>query len=176
MTAHWLAQALGDSGRHEALLGLLTNPENPGWAQVLARGGTFTWESWDAASSGQTESESHGWGSQVIVDILETLLGVRVISPGAAVVGIRPPPSGLSFARGRVHTERGPVHVAWSRQGTAGLELTIDVPMNVRAEVALPATELARTTASGAGAPRLKKAEAQVIYEAGSGESRFTVR
>jgi alpha-L-rhamnosidase len=181
MTAHWLAQALADTGRHDALLALLTNARNPGWAQVLARGGTFTWESWNAASSGQTESESHGWGSQIIVDILETLLGVRIIRPGAAVVGIRPPPNGLQFARGRVHTERGPVRVDWSRQGTAGLDLTIDVPMNVRAEVALPASDATKTTASGAGAPRLKKADAkkgatQVIYEVGSGESRFTVR
>ena len=176
MTAHWLAQALGESGRPEALLDLLTNPQHPGWAQVLARGGTFTWEAWDSASSGETESESHGWGSQVIVDILETLLGIRIISPGAAVVGIRPPASGLSFARGCVHTERGPVRVDWSRQGTSGLELTIDVPMNVRAEVALPASDVARTTASGAGAPRLKQVEPRVIYEVGSGESRFMVR
>lgn len=176
MTAHWLAQALAGSGRYDALLTLLTNPENPGWAQVLARGGTFTWESWDAASSGQTESESHGWGSQVIVDILETLLGVRVIQPGAAVVGIRPPPSGLKFARGRVHTERGPVRVAWTRQGSTGLDLSVELPMNVRAEVALPASDAAKTSASGAGAPRLKKTDAGVIYEVGSGESRFTVR
>lgn len=176
MTAHWLAQALASTDRYEALLALLTNPMNPGWARVLGQGGTFTWESWDAASSGQTESESHGWGSQVIVDILETLLGVRIISPGAAVVGIRPPPSGLKFARGRVHTERGPVRVAWSRQGTSGLDLTIDVPMNVRAEVTLPAADAAKATASGAGAPRLKQGTPQVTYEVGSGESRFTLR
>jgi alpha-L-rhamnosidase len=176
MTAHWLAQALGDTGRYDELLSLLTDATQPGWASVLGQGGTFTWESWNAASSGQTESESHGWGSQVIVDILETLLGVRIISPGAAIVGIRPPPSGLKFARGLVHTERGPVRVAWSRPGSAGLDLTIDVPMNVRAEVALPATDATRTTASGAGAPRLKQVDTRVIYEVGSGESRFTVR
>lgn len=176
MTAHWLAQALGDTGRHDALIALLTDATKPGWAFVLGQGGTFTWESWNAASSGQTESESHGWGSQVIVDILETLLGVRIVRPGAAVVGIRPPPSGLKFARGLVHTERGPVRVAWSRTGSAGLDLTIDVPMNVRAEVALPASDATRTTASGAGAPRLKPDDTQVIYEVGSGESRFTVR
>jgi len=176
MTAHWLAKALADNERHPALLRLLTDTAQPGWARTLAQGGTFTWESWEANASGETESESHGWGSQVIVDILESLLGVRVLEPGAAVVGIRPPRTGLAFARGVLHTERGPVRVDWSRQGAGGLELRIEVPMNVRAEVALPASDAARTSASGAGMPRLREAGRWVIYDAGSGASRFTLR
>jgi alpha-L-rhamnosidase len=176
MTAHWLAKALGDAELDQPLLELLTNANNPGWANILARGATFTWEAWDAASSGGNESESHGWGSQIIVDILETLLGVRVISPGAARVGIRPPKTALEFARGTVHTERGPVRVDWSRRGQGGLDLEIDVPMNVRAEVALPASDVARTTATGAGEPRWLVTKDRVVYEVGSGRSRFTVR
>ncbi|HTV25912.1 MAG TPA: family 78 glycoside hydrolase catalytic domain [Polyangiaceae bacterium] len=176
MTAHWLAKALADSERYPELLRLLTDPAQPGWARLLQQGGTFTWESWEANASGDTESESHGWGSQIIVDVLETLLGVRVLQPGAAVVGIRPPRTGLGFARGVLHTERGPVRVDWSRQGSAGLELRVDVPMNVRAEVALPASDPARISATGAGAPRLREAGAWVIYEVGSGQSHFTLR
>ena len=55
------------------------------------------------------------------------------------------------------------------------MTLTIDVPMNVRAEVALPAADVAATTASGAGAPRYRStAGGWVIDDAGSGESVFT--
>jgi alpha-L-rhamnosidase len=172
MTAHWLAKALGDNLRYDALLGLLTNKTNPGWANLLDHGATFTWESWDAPVRG--ESESHGWGSQVIVDILETLLGVRVLTPGAATVGIRPPKSGLTSAHGTVHTERGPVSAAWSR-GANGLTLEIHVPMNVRAEVAVPASDRSQTTALGEGAPRYRESNAGwVIFDAGSGQSTFT--
>ena len=172
MTARWLAKALADNERYDSLMKLLTNKASPGWANILSQGATFTWESWDAPVRGK--SESHGWGAQVVVDILETLLGVRVIAPGAATVGIRPPRTGLSFARGTVHTQRGPVGADWSR-GAAGLTLKISVPMNVRAEVALPATDVLLTTGVGAGAPRYRETTGGwVIYDAGSGTSTFT--
>ena len=97
--------------------------------------------------------------------------------PGATVVGIRPPRTGLTFANGELETQRGPVKVIWARRGSTGLTPTIDVPMNVRAEVALPATDVAATTATGAGAPRYRStAGGWVIYDAGSGESFFTTR
>ncbi|MBC8132242.1 MAG: hypothetical protein H7X95_04615 [Deltaproteobacteria bacterium] len=113
----------------------------------------------------------------MVVNILETLLGVRVIAPGAAIVGIRPPKTGLTFARGTVQTQRGPVRADWIRQGATGLTLTVNVPNNVRAEVALPATDVAMTTGSGAGAPRYREtANGWVIYDVGSGQSMFTTR
>ncbi|MES1172010.1 MAG: alpha-L-rhamnosidase C-terminal domain-containing protein, partial [Bacteroidota bacterium] len=175
MTAHWLAKALADSERFDALLTLLTDRTRPGWANILSQGATFTWESWDAPVRG--ESESHSWGSAVVTTILESMLGVRVIGAGAAVVGIRPPRTGLTFARGSVQTQRGPVKVDWARQGTTGMILKVDVPMNVRAEVALPASDVTMTTALGPGSARYRETvDGWVIYETGSGESTFTVR
>jgi len=83
----------------------------------------------------------------------------------------------LTFARGTVHTQRGAVKADWARQGATGMTLSIDVPMNVRAEVALPATDVAMTTATGAGAPVHKEtAGGWVIYDVGSGQSMFTTR
>ncbi|MEO8213353.1 MAG: family 78 glycoside hydrolase catalytic domain [Myxococcales bacterium] len=80
MTAHWLTKALGDGEKFDALLKVLTDKTQKGWANILSRGGTFTWESWDAATNG--DSESHGWGSPAVIDILEAMLGVKVIAPG----------------------------------------------------------------------------------------------
>jgi alpha-L-rhamnosidase len=174
MTAHWLAKSLADNERYDSLVALLTDKGKPGWANILSQGATFTWESWDAPVRG--ESESHAWGAQIVVDILESLLGVRVITPGAATIGIRPPKTGLQFARGTVHTQRGPVAVDWSRSAT-GLTLKIDVPMNVRAEVALPAADVSATTADGAGAPHYRvTTNGWVIYDVGSGAATFTTR
>jgi hypothetical protein len=49
--------------------------------------------------------------------------------------------------------------------------------MNVRAEVALPASDVASTTAAGEGNPRYRETtDGWVIYEAGSGVSTFTTR
>ncbi|MEO8213354.1 MAG: alpha-L-rhamnosidase C-terminal domain-containing protein [Myxococcales bacterium] len=83
----------------------------------------------------------------------------------------------MTFARGTVQTQRGPVKADWTRQGATGLMLTIDVPMNVQAEVALPATDMAMTTGGGAGAPRYRATTGGwVVYDAGSGVSTFTIK
>ena len=150
MTAHLLLKALGDAGRADDVLGRLTDKVGLGWGNVLAQGGTFTWESWTARSAG--ESESHGWGSQALVDILEVLLGVRITTPRRCHRAHQPPDGTLASARGTVPTQRGPVSVEWSRSANGGLTLDVDVPVNVRARVALPHPELS-PTASGSGAP-----------------------
>ena len=40
--------ALHAGGRDDALVTALTDPNRPGYAQILREGATFTWESWDA--------------------------------------------------------------------------------------------------------------------------------
>jgi alpha-L-rhamnosidase len=170
MTAHWLLQALSDADRPDAVLARLTDRTSDGWANILARGGTFTWEQWNPV---QSESYSHGWGAQAAVDVLSTMLGFRVASPGAATVDIVPPRVGLEYARGTVHTQRGAVTIDWRRQ-PAGLLLRVDVPANVRARVLLPAGAGATYSASGEGAPTLRGTEdGRTVYEVGSGRSTF---
>jgi len=144
MTAHTLLKALQASNRPDAVLELLTTPNQDGWADILARNGTFTWESWTPQGS---ESCSHGWGSQAAVDVLETMLGVRVTNPGAGEVDFVPPDfgrdgkMGLEWARGGVFTQRGEVGVDWRRVGGnkgGRMEVEVVVPGNVKGWVRLP--------------------------------------
>lgn len=174
MTAHWLLKALADSGRVDDVLARLTDREGLGWANVLAQGGTFTWESWAARAEGQ--SESHGWGAQALVDILETLLGLRVTGPGARTIDIVVPECALASARGTVRTQRGPVTIDWARKAGGTLTLSVSIPVNVKAQVVLPAAPTAKTTATGEGAPKLvSKDGGRAVYEVGSGRTAFTV-
>ncbi len=71
-----LLNALHDGGRDDALVTDLTDPNRPGYAQILREGATFTWESWDARQVG--DSESHGWGAAVLAVLQDDVLGVRV--------------------------------------------------------------------------------------------------
>jgi alpha-L-rhamnosidase len=175
MTAHWLLKALADSGRPNDVLRRLTDREGLGWANVLAQGGTFTWESWTARRDG--ESESHGWGAQALVDVLETLLGLRLTGPGARTVDVVVPDCALTHARGTVHTQRGPVGIDWTRTEKDGLTLSVSLPVNVRARVVLPAAAPQAVSASGEGQPRLvSDGGERAVYEVGSGLSQFTVR
>ncbi|HEV7524312.1 MAG TPA: family 78 glycoside hydrolase catalytic domain, partial [Acidimicrobiia bacterium] len=59
-----LLDALHATHRDDAIVTALTDPSRPGYAQILKEGATFTWESWDARQTG--DSESHGWGSTVL--------------------------------------------------------------------------------------------------------------
>ncbi|MGW5364050.1 family 78 glycoside hydrolase catalytic domain [Actinopolymorpha pittospori] len=136
LTVHRLLRALGTVGRTDAVLRLLTNAEDLGWAKILADGGSFTWEAW-TLDEGTNHSQSHGWGAQAAVDVLEFLLGVRVTTPGAATVEVAPPRCALTYARGAVPTERGVVSVDWERSGEE-FRVQVEVPANVVATVRLP--------------------------------------
>jgi alpha-L-rhamnosidase len=174
MTAHWLLKALNDAGRTDQVIARLTDQSGLGWAKVLSQGGTFTWESWTAPALG--ESESHGWGSQALVDIVESLLGLQVTAPGASAILIAPPAIGLTSANGTVRTERGAVQIDWKRPATGGLTLGVTIPDNVSATVLLPISKPKSTSASGAGQPTfVSENTVQATYAVGSGQSSFIV-
>ena len=119
---------------------------------------------------------SHGWGAQALVDIVESLLGLKVTGAGASSIAIAPPATGLTFANGSVRTERGTVQVDWQRQGSSGMLLDVTIPVNVSATVVLPISKPASTSASGAGKPVFVSEDtAHATYNVGSGQSSFIV-
>ena len=125
----------------------MTDENADGPARTLAQQGTFMWEQWNPGCATtwpcaptNNESMSHGWGAWGIVDMIESLLGVKVTSPGAATVRIEPPAvdkADLHRVSGSAWTQRGTVGAAWKR-ATARYVLDVDVPANVKATVAIP--------------------------------------
>jgi hypothetical protein len=183
MTWHVLLDALHKTGHDDQIVKLLTDPTSDGPAKTLAEGGTYMWEQWDpgcttvspCTNPSQTSSESfsHGWGSWGVVDMLETLLGVSVTSPGAATVRIAPPALGtadLHHVSGSVWTQRGTVRVTWTRTG-AGYVLDVHVPDNVTATVAIPNPGGLNYVGVGDGAPR-RVGDAE--FTVGSGDTHFS--
>jgi len=175
-------KGLAATGRIDDMVGILTDPVHDGWANILARGGTFTWEVWEP-SDADGDSMSHGWGSNVLVEIQETLLGVRPSSPGYATFDVVPPSSGLEWAGGAVPTPRGTIDVAWRRPATTSGEFVLDVtvPPNASATVHLPAanahdvTEGGRSLGAVAGVRLLSSSGGRVLVRAGAGRYEFRV-
>ena len=107
-----LLRGLAAAGMPDAMVHLLTDTSIPGWAHIVAAGGTFTWEVWKPSDL-IGDSLSHGWGSSALVAMQETLLGVTLGPPdgdGRVRAVVAPPSAGLDRARGSVPTIAGPLH------------------------------------------------------------------
>ncbi len=154
--------ALRITGRDGAILHILTDASEPGWANILARGGTFTWEMWNpqdhdvltpplASLLGNGDSRSHGFGSNVLVAIQQSMLGVIPTSPGYASFDVTVPMHALRYASGQVPTPYGAIEVAWSRPAVATRPFRVDVtvPANTKARVSIPALALDNVRESG---------------------------
>ena len=143
-------RALAMVGDYDQLLARLTDSSGNGWANILARGATFCWEVWQP-SDANGDSMSHGWGSNVLVEIQRWLLGVRPSGPGFETFDVSPPPSGPESAFGTVPTPRGTVTVAWRRlaSGLPATSVDLVVPPNATATLSLPGVHPRTVTEGG---------------------------
>ena len=176
-----LLRGLAAAGMPEAVVHTLTDTSIPGWAHIVAAGGTFTWEVWKPSDL-IGDSMSHGWGSSALVAMQETLLGVTLQEPGAdgtVRAAVTPPSAGLDRAAGSVPTVAGPVLVSWQRRGK-GMAMDLTVPANATATVRLPAGAPSSVREGGVPAARapgvtvVSAAGGAVVLSVGSGTYRFT--
>jgi alpha-L-rhamnosidase len=160
-----LLEALHTAGDDQTLLRLINDKTQPGWANILARGGTFGWEVWNPADNdvvvggtplgsffGNGDTMSHGFSSNVVVAIQQALLGVVPTAPGFSSFTVTPPPHVLTFAAGTVPTPHGTITVRWHRPAAGGpFTLDVTVPANTTASVHVPAGAASSVKVSVAG-------------------------
>jgi alpha-L-rhamnosidase len=179
-TAGEVLEALHLAGRDGDVVTRITDTRTDGWAKILAAGATFTWEVWNP-SDANGDSMSHGWGSNVLVEILRGVLGVWPTGPGYATFAVTPPTAGLASASGRIATPRGAVGVDWHRPAapTGSWSLDLTVPDNAVATVTLAAPSVSALSEGGhsvAGAKGLRVVRAgggTVVLSVGSGFYRL---
>ncbi len=176
-----LLRGLAAADMPEAMVHTLTDTSIPGWAHIVAAGGTFTWEVW-RPSDLIGDSMSHGWGSSALVAMQESLLGVSFMEPnpdGTVRVSVAPPSAGLSQASGSVPTVAGTVSLSWQRRGQ-GMTLELRVPSNASALVHLPTATPSSVRESGVRAGRspgvaaFPASDGRAVFSVGSGTYRFT--
>lgn len=137
VTLRYLPEAIGVANDGEHMINLYTNKDWDGWAKTISKGGTMTWEAWDADEA--NESLSHPWGAIGLLAMQEYMLGIKVLKPQHELIQIKPLDFGnrLKFAQGVLPGDRGNTSVKWERNSTQYL-LTLKIPVNVTAKVYVP--------------------------------------
>jgi alpha-L-rhamnosidase len=145
VTVRWLPEAIGQADEGPHLIDLYTNTNWDGWAKTIVLGGTATWESWDALTSGQ--SLSHPWGTVGLLGIEEYILGIRPLKAQHEEIQVKPLDfhDRLSSAGGTLPTDRGDVTVDWHRDGSRFV-MTLTTPDNMKARVYVPKCGIAGAT------------------------------
>ena len=146
-----LLRALHAGGKQAEVVRILTDTSFPGWAAILAQGGTFTWETW-TPSDLIGDSMSHGWGSSALVAIQEALLGVQPVAPAAGgpptVVQVTAPAGRPVRVSGSCPSPAGAFSVSWHVH-PLGRELSLTVPANAGARCSFPGVSATSLTESG---------------------------
>lgn len=133
--AQYLLGSLFEQGAGEAAVALITAPGDRSWRHLLDAGATITWEAWDEAYKPNLDW-NHAWGAAPANLLPRYLLGVQPLTAGWDRVSIRPKPSGLASARGKVPSPHGPIRIDWTRDETFRLRVT--TPDGVAAAVRVP--------------------------------------
>lgn len=174
-----LLVGLHNAGRDSAFVAAITDPNRPGYAQILKEGATYTWESWDARQTG--DSESHGFGSTVLTTLQDDILGVRVAAPGAARVDVQTPAITPMHAAGVVVTQRGRIPISWTRAKRGGFSLDVTIPDNVVADIHIPVSNVSEvrdgshTIGNDPGVRSVHTTRNGIVLTVGSGRYQFRV-
>jgi alpha-L-rhamnosidase len=139
--AQYLLEALYQQADPDAALALLTSTTDRSFMNMINVGSTITLEAWDVKYKPNLDW-NHAWGAAPANILPRYILGVRPLTPGFAQAVIAPQPGSLAHVEGTVATLRGPVRVVVDTQP---LTLTLTIPANMTANVAVPPSAAACT-------------------------------
>ena len=176
---YFLLKQLTESGRSDLAATMIAQTDYPSWGHMLEEGATTIWEQWDGE-----HSRLHSSFLSVGAWFVEGVVGLRADPehPGFERFFIRPGlVGGLTSARTRFDSIRGPITVAWNLDGET-LSLDFEVPPNASAIVSVPAISAGAVQEDGGGAehsPGVRLVgfeDGWATFEVGSGRYAFVSR
>ena len=150
-----LMHVLTKIGRTDVACRLLFNDTFPSWLFPVKNDATSIWERWDSwtpEKGFQDESMNsffhYAYGA-VGQWIFENIGGIKSLQPGFARVAIRPVvPEQLRWASVSYRSVRGPIGVAWKRDGDV-VSLEVEIPAGIEADIHVPGTTSVETVEAG---------------------------
>ncbi|MFL5739514.1 MAG: family 78 glycoside hydrolase catalytic domain [Flavisolibacter sp.] len=153
---------------------IVTQPDYPGWLNMIHHGATTLWETW--GDPGTVYSENHPMFGSVDEWFYRSLLGINAASPGFETIQIKPqPPRALSWARGSYESVRGKIVSEWEKTSN-GFLLHVVIPANTKAIIYLPSQKNSLISEGNKSMQALRYEEGYSVFETGSGDYFFQVR
>ncbi|MFF1883084.1 family 78 glycoside hydrolase catalytic domain [Pseudarthrobacter sp. NPDC058196] len=137
-----LLPVLVEAGREDVAYELLLQRSTPSWLNMVDKGATTIWESWEGIDEDGNAHESlnHYSKGTVLRFLHEFTLGLRQDqgSVGWRSIVIAPTPGpGLTWARGSHETPNGSIKVHWQLDGEE-LGIDADIPADTTARIVFP--------------------------------------
>ncbi len=175
----YLLEQLTRAGHADVAFDMVKKTSFPGWGHMLERGATTLWEHWEYSDN--TYSHNHPMFGSVSEWFFKGIGGIR---PHEEAVGfdrfyVEPNPVGdVSWAQTEIRGARGRIESNWYREN-GELHMTVQVPVNARAQIRVPTTDAAGVTEGGspageaAGVRALASDPGYARFLVGSGTYRF---
>ena len=147
----YVIRALAQAGRGDVVYAMLKQSAGPGYLYQIKQGATSLTEAWDANPS---SSQNHAMLGHADEWFYNGLGGINPdpTGPGFGKFFIHPQPqTGVTSVDAEYHSIRGLIVSNW-QQGTAGLTLSVTVPVNATATVVIPTSKPANVTEGGGAA------------------------
>jgi alpha-L-rhamnosidase len=138
-----LPLVLRDYGRTDLAYKLLLSDDYPGWLFSIKHGATSIWERWNGWTPDQgfgdpgMNSFAHYAFGAVGQFMMETIGGIRLLSPGYARAMVHVERGPLEWARCWYDSPRGRIATRWE-----GDRLDVEVPPNMEVVVRLPSGDV----------------------------------
>jgi len=172
--SQYLLEALYEAGRADAALKLMTSQDVRSWHNMLRAGSTIAMEAWDDRFK-PNQDWNHAWGGAPANIIARYLMGVRPLAPGFARAIVQPQPGGLERASAVVPTIRGPIEASFEAAPGKPFRLSVAIPANMTATLAVPAGEGLSTTVTLDGKPAEARREGGSLLVENVASGRHTL-
>ncbi|MDF7825456.1 family 78 glycoside hydrolase catalytic domain [Pontiellaceae bacterium B12227] len=172
--AQYLMEALFENGQAEAAVQLMLADGDRSWRHMVESGATITWEAWDLKYK-PNQDWNHAWGAAPANLLPRYVLGVEAFEPGWKTARVKPYPSGLKFAKGKVPTPRGAIEVDWMHEDE--FTISIKAPEGMKLRLELPMVGKTAGVFSNGRKIKAEQVGARWVFETtASGTTTFTVR
>ena len=183
-----LLPALTMAGRNDVAYRLFLTDTFPSWLFQVKLGATTMWERWDGWTPDKgfqdpaMNSFNHYAFGSVGAWMYGSVTGIETDTPGFKKIVITPHPgSGLTFAKAKYDSIRGPIASEWKRDGDATTYKFV-VPVNTTATVRIPTKDASAITESGKPARKangvkfLWSENGAAAFEVSSGTYEFVAK